>query len=736
MKFDTPAGVTPIDRQAVVGRPDVRVEGPLKTTGMATYAAEHHDVGENLAYGYILGAAIAKGRITRIDSAAARAAPGVVGVLTYETTGPVRGGNFFIQRALAGPLVDHYHQPVAVVVAETFEQARAAASLVDVRYERTKGAFDLVALKTSAPLGPEAKFGGPANNAVGDFDGAFAAATVKVDEMFMVPDQTHAMMEPHASIARWDGDQLTCWTSMQQLSSGTTDLGQIIGVPRENIRLLSPYIGGGFGGKWTAQSDLVLAAFAARMTGRPVKIALQRPIMFNNTTHRAKTIQRLRLGAGRDGRITAIGHDSWSGNLPGGSAEAAPIGTRDLYAGGNRLLRRYLTVLDLMEANAMRAPGEAPGLMALEVAMDELAEKLDMDPVALRVLNDTRVDPEQPSRRFSTRAFVECLQEGAKQFGWSDRSKVPASHRDGKWLIGMGVAGAIRGALISKSAARARLGRDGIVTVECDMTDIGTGSYTIIAQVAAEMLGVTMDRVVAKLGDSRYPETYGSGGQQGAASATAGVYAACVKLRDAVAQRLGFNTSEVDFADGTVRSAGRAVPLATAAEDGEIIGEDVMEYGDLGERYDRQTFGAHFAEVAVDQYTGVVRVRRMLAVCAAGRILNPLTARSQVIGGMTMGIGAALMEEMVVDKRFGFFVNHDLAGYEVPVHADVPHLDVMFIDEVDATMSPLKAKGVGELGLTGVAAAIANAVYNATGVRVRDYPLTLDKHLERLPAIV
>jgi xanthine dehydrogenase YagR molybdenum-binding subunit len=735
MKFDTPAGATPIDRQAAVGQPHVRVEGRLKTTGTARYAAEYHDIGPNLAYGYILGAAIAKGRITSIDLRAARAAPGVVAIVTYETAGPVGGSDFFIHRMLAGPLVDHYHQPVAVVVADTFEQARAAAALVAVRYQREQGAFDLAALKNSAPIGPEAAFGGPANNAVGDFDGAFAVAPVTVDQTYTVPDQTHAMMEPHATIARWDGERLTCWTSIQQIVSGKRDLGKIIGTPKENIRLISPYVGGGFGGKWTAHSDLVLAAVAARMARRPVKVVLQRPIMFNNTTHRAKTIQRVRLGANRDGRIVAIGHDSWSGNLPGGGAEPAPIGTRDLYAGENRLLRRYLARLDLMEANAMRAPGEAPGMMVLEIAMDELAEKLGMDPVALRIINDTQIDPEKPERPFSTRPFVECLRTGAERFGWSERPVTPTSRREGRWLIGMGMASAIRGALISKSAARVRLCRDGTVTVECDMTDIGTGSYTIISQVAAEMMGLPLDRVATRLGDSAFPETYGSGGQQGAASSTAGVYAACTKLRDLVAQRLGFKAGDVEFVDGQVRSAGRARPLADAAENGELVAEDFMEYGDLAERYDRQTFGAHFVEVAVDRYTGAIRVRRMLAVCGAGRILNPLTARSQVIGGMTMGIGAALMEEMAVDTRFGFFVNHDLAGYEVPVHADVPHLDVVFINEVDPTMSPVKAKGVGELGLTGVAAAIANAVYNATGVRVRDYPLTLDKHLSQLPSI-
>jgi xanthine dehydrogenase YagR molybdenum-binding subunit len=312
---------------------------------------------------------------------------------------------------------------------------------------------------------------------------------------------------------------------------------------------------------------------------------------------------------------------------------------------------------------------------------------------------------------------------------------VSAQVREGRWLIGMGMASAIRGAKIAKSAARVRLDRSGVVTVETDMTDLGTGSYTIVQQTAAEVMGVRPDKVVVRLADSTFPETPGSGGQQGGPSVTAGVYAACMKLRETVVRRLGLDPGKIMFADGRVTSGSRSVPLARAADGGDLVVEDFIEFDTLAERYAQQTFGAHFAEVAVDAYTGEVRVRRMLAVCAAGRILNAKLARSQVIGGMVMGIGAALMEEMVIDQRHGFFVNHDLAGYEVPVHADVPHLDAFFIDEVDPTMSPVKAKGVGELGLTGVAPAIANAVYNATGVRVRDYPITLDKHLDRLPEI-
>ncbi|MGE3747213.1 MAG: molybdopterin cofactor-binding domain-containing protein, partial [Sphingomonadaceae bacterium] len=385
---------------------------------------------------------------------------------------------------------------------------------------------------------------------------------------------------------------------------------------------------------------------------------------------------------------------------------------------------------------AMRAPGEAPGMMALEVAMDEMAEKLGIDPIKFRVLNDTQVDPENPARPFSQRRLITCLETGADRFGWSKRSAKPGIMRDGRWLVGMGVAAAFRNNLLGKSGARATLDRDGLITIETDMTDIGTGSYTIIAQTAAETMGVSLDKVKVRLGDSRFPVSCGSGGQWGANNSTSGVYAACMKLRDVISQKLGFNSADTEFVDGEVRSGNRVVALAEAAGDTGLSAEDHIEYGGLDQQYQQSTFGAHFVEVGVDAATAEIRVRRMLAVCAAGRIINPKSARSQVIGAMTMGVGAALMEEAVVDTRFGFFVNHDLAGYEVPVHADIPHQDVIFLDETDPISSPMKAKGVGELGICGVGAAIANAVYNACGVRVREYPITLDKLIAKLPALV
>jgi len=736
MRFDTPAGNNPIDQMKIVGRAVDRVEGHLKTTGSAPYAYEQNEAAPNAVYGYPVMSAIAKGRIAAMDTAPARRAPGVLAVVTAADAGKLGKGNRNVAMLLGGPEVEHYHQAIAVVVAESFEQARAAAALVQVKYEAGAGAFDLKQAKDEGKVKGGGMGGVQNDKRVGDFEGAFEAAPVRLDATYSTPDQAHAMMEPHASIASWDGDRLTVWTSNQMIDWGRGDLAKTLGLPKENVRLVSPYIGGGFGGKLFLRAEAVLAALAARAVQRPVKVALARPMIFNNTTHRPATIQRIRIGATRDGKITAMAHESWSGDLAGGKPENAIQQSRLLYAGANRLTGTRLAVLDLPEGNAMRAPGEASGLMALEMAMDEMAEKLKIDPVMFRITNDTRVDPENPDRPFSQRRLIECMRTGAERFGWSRRNAQPASVRDGRWLVGLGMAAAFRNNLVIRSGARLRLSPAGVVTVETDMTDIGTGSYTIIAQTAAEMMGLPLDRVVVKLGASNFPVSSGWGGQFGANSSTAGVYAAAVKLREAVAQRLGMDAGAAEFADGMVRAGGKSAPLGQAAMQGELVAEDTMEYGDLAKRYQQSTFGAHFVEVAVDAATAEIRIRRMLAVCAAGRILNPKSARSQMIGAMTMGAGAALMEELVVDKRRGFFVNHDLAGYEVPVHADIPHQEVIFLEETDPVSSPMKAKGVGELGICGVAAAISNAVYNATGVRVRDYPVTLDKLLPRMPDMI
>jgi len=731
MKFDTPAGKNPIDQLKVVGQPLNRIDGPLKTTGHAPYAYERHDAVAAPAYGYVVTAGIAKGRVSSMELDAARRSPGVLAIVTADNAGPLQKSQRNTAALLGGPEISHYHQALALVVAETFEQARAAAGLVKVRYTTQKGAYDLAAAKKAGTnfqkTDPDAR--------VGDFEKAFGEAPVTLDAVYHTPDQSHAMMEPHATLAAWEGDKLTVWTSNQMIDWGKTDLAKTLGLPKENVRLISPYIGGGFGGKLFVRSDVLLAALGARAAKRPVKVALSRPQIANNTTHRPATLQRIRLGATAQGTLTAIGHESWSGNLPGGSPEEAIQQTKLMYAGAHRLAGLRLAQLDLPEGNAMRAPGETPGLMALEIAMDEMAEKLGLDPVEFRIRNDTQVDPANPQRPFSQRQLVQCLRDGAQRFGWDKRNAHPGQQRDGRWLVGMGVAAGFRNNLVMKSGARVRLDANGQVTVETDMTDIGTGSYTILGQTAAEMLGVPIEQVTVKLGDSSFPASAGSGGQWGANSSTAGVFAACTKLREAVAAKLGLDPATATFADGQVSGGGKRFALGKAAAGGELVVEDSIEFAELEEKFQQSTFAAHFVEVGVDVATGESRIRRMLAVCAAGRILNPKTARSQVIGAMTMGVGAALSEELAVDTRLGFFVNHDLAGYEVPVHADIPHQEVVFLDETDPVSSPMKAKGVGELGLCGVSAAVANAIYNATGTRVREYPITLDKLLAGLPAI-
>jgi xanthine dehydrogenase YagR molybdenum-binding subunit len=753
MKFNEPASTNPIDQMKVVGQPVNRIDGALKTTGTAPYAMDRHDVVPHQAHGYVVGSAIPKGRIVSMDLAAAKAAPGVIAIVTAQNAGKLNKGNFNTAMLLGGPRIEHYHQAVALVVAETFEQARDAAHLVRIKYAREQGSFDLKAVRNKATA-PKSE---AAESKVGNFTGAFASSPVRHEAEYHTAYESHSMMEPHASIAAWDGEQLTLWTSNQMVAWSVGDLAKTLGIRKDKVRVMSPYIGGGFGSKLFLRADAVLAALGAKAARRPVKVTLQRALIPNNTTHRSATYQRIRIGATREGRITAIAHESASGNLPEGSPENAATQTRSLYAGEHRMTANRVALTDLPEANAMRAPGEAPGMAALEIAMDELAEKLGIDPVQLRILNDTQVVPDNPEKPeatdpqskkpeqkskhnphppFSKRQFIQCLQTGAQRFGWDKRNAKPGQVRDGRWLVGMGMASAFRDNLLTKSAARVRLDRRGFLTVETDMTDIGTGSYTIIAQTASEMMGVPLERVKVRLGDSSFPASCGSGGQWGGNNSTAGVYAACMKLREAVARQAGFDPERAIFADGLVRAGDKSLPLAAAVGERELVAEDLIEYGDINKHFQQSTFGAHFVEVGVDAVTCEVRVRRMLAVCAAGRILNPKTARSQVIGAMTMGVGAALMEELAVDKRLGFFVNHDLATYEVPVHADIPYQEVIFLDETDPMSSPMKAKGIAELGICGVAAAIANAVYNATGVRVRDYPITLDKLVTKMPLSV
>jgi xanthine dehydrogenase YagR molybdenum-binding subunit len=541
------------------------------------------------------------------------------------------------------------------------------------------------------------------------------------------------MMEPHATIASWDGDALTLFTSNQMLAQGQKAVAKTLQMPPEKVRLVSRYVGGGFGSKLWVNADAILAAIGSKAVGRPVKVALTRQQIFHVTTHRSDTVQRVRLGTDAEGHIQAIGHDVLSGNLPTEQGfEAAANQTRTLYAGANRQTRHRLVALDIPVASAMRAPGEAVGMLALECAMDELAEQLKIDPIELRARNEPSQDPTS-NIPYSTRNLVPCMRAGAERFGWDKRNPLAGQTREGRFLVGMGMSASTRANPLQPSKASIRIDSNGIATARMGMTDIGTGTYTIMTQIAAEMLGLPMDRVHVEMGDTDYPMSSGSGGSFGAASAGSALYDACSNLRNTLARAAGIDAQKAVFADGTISGGGKTVSLASLARGGDITADGGIEPGKMKKEYSQQSYGAHFAEVAVDMDTGETRLRRMLGVFSAGRILNAKTARSQAIGGMVFGVGAALEEAVIMDDRFGYFVNHDMAEYHVPVHADIPDIDALFIGDVDNKTNPLKSKGLGELGICGAGAAVANAIYNACGVRVRDYPITLDKVIARLP---
>src|ERR1700729_2687828 len=512
-------------RRGIVGWPLDRIDGRLKVAGGARYAYEVEQ-GPKTAYGFVVEASIGKGRIKSIDTGPAERAPGVIRVRTYRNAPHQGTDNHHVAHpVLRGPEVLYYGLPVGFVVAETFEQARAAAYLVRVNYERSPGRFALRSGLDQARA-PHSQIRPPPDSAVGDFAGAFAAAPVQLDVTYTTPLQSHAMMEPHATLAMWEDDSLILHTSNQMLNQGRDAVARTLKIPVEKVRLISPFIGGGFGSKLWVNADAILAAIAARQLNRPVKTALTRQQVFHVTTHPSDTIQRIRLGTDRNGRILAVGHDVFSGNLWSEQTyEGAALQTRTLYAGDNRLTRHRLAPLDIPVASSMRAPGEAVGLLALECAMDELAARLDLDPIELRMRNEPTEDPEKHIP-YSSRHLIPCFQEGARRFGWDRRNPKPGQSRDGRWFVGMGLAAATRGNPLELSKANVRLGPDGVAVVRMAMTDIGTGTYTILTQIAAEMLGLPPERIRVELGDTNFPQAAGSGGSYGAASSGSAVFAA------------------------------------------------------------------------------------------------------------------------------------------------------------------------------------------------------------------
>ncbi|MAW99014.1 MAG: xanthine dehydrogenase [Sphingomonas sp.] len=718
--------------QGLIGKGLDRVDGPKKVSGQATYSAEY--TFENDCYGFLVRAPFAVGRITKIDTQTAKALPGVIDVVTdFER---------FIRNSAQGAVksapvqgvrdVAYFGEPVAIVVAEGYEQARDAASLVRIEHEAGRGNFDFAEAIADADIPPDGA--APATHDQGDLDKAMGDADATVDEVWTTPSQNSAAMEPHASVALWDDDGLTLYGSYQMPSFDRPSLADALGLETEQVRIIAPYIGGGFGSKLGIAPESVAAAIASKQIGRPVKTVMTRQQVFDATVRRSNTRQRVRLAAGKDGKLTGIGHETHCSNLPDEVFfEPAGIATHFLYGGEHRRITHAIARLNRVLSGSMRAPGEAVGLLALECAMDELAERLGIDPVELRKINDCKRDPEKDIP-YSSRSFTECLDEGAKRFGWDKRNRTPGKMREGEWLIGHGMSGSARGNQLQPSEARVVLRPDGSAIVETDMTDIGTGTYTILSQIAGELLGLPIDRVDVRLGDNRFPPGSGSGGSFGAGSSGSSVYLACEDIRRKLATAMDCEPSDLTLKDGEAIAANRRVSLSDIMS-GEIEATGRIEPGDQGDEVRQAGHGAHFCAVRVNAVTGEVRIDRWTAVFAAGRILNEKTATSQCLGGVVFGIGAALTEELVHDPRNGKVVNRDLAEYHVPVHADVPHVDIRFLPERDTHANPLHAKGIGELGIAGAGAAVANAIANATGARVRDYPLTLDKLLDSLPPV-
>ncbi|MFE6412705.1 xanthine dehydrogenase family protein molybdopterin-binding subunit [Streptomyces sp. NPDC057837] len=691
------------------GAPTERREGREKVGGTARYAAEFHHPGRVQARP--VPAAVARGRVTGVDTAAALAVPGVLDVLTHENAPRLGEPDDATLAVLQNDRVPHRGWFVALVVAETLEAARAGAAAVRVSYDTEQHDVVLGASHPGLYVPEEANAGQPAVREQGDPDGAFGASAARVDVACRVPPLHNHPMEPHTSTARWEDGRLLVHTSSQGAHAVRAVLARLFALPEERIVVTAEHVGGGFGSKGTPRPDVVLAAMAARRTGRPVTVALPRRFLPAVVGHRAPTLHRLRLGADADGRLVSLTHEvATHTSRVKEFVEQAAVPARVMYAAPHRRTLHRVAALDVPSPSWMRAPGEAPGMYALESAMDELAGELGLDPIELRVRNEPDVEPDS-GRPFSSRHLVECLREGARRFGWAARDPRPRARRDGPLLLGTGVAAATYPVMASPSTAGARALPDGTFLVRIDATDIGTGARTVLAQVGADALGVPQERVRIEIGSTELPSAPLAGGSSGTASWGWAVHEACTRLARRLAEHTG--------------------PLP---ERGLDVLADTTGAADAESAWARHAFGAHFAEVTVDTVTGEVRVARLLGVYAAGRILNARTARSQFVGGMTMGLGMALTEGSTVDAAFGDFAESDLASYHVPVHADVAGIEAHWLDEDDPRLNPMGSKGIGEIGIVGTAAAIGNAVHHATGVRFRELPLTPDRVLTGLLA--
>lgn len=699
-----------------------RRDGAAKVCGAARYAAEHHPDG--MLHGVLVRArGLGPVRLVNADEVAA-----ISGVRrVFHDARMIRNaaqggaGKAPVQGVEAAAYVG---QPVALVVAEDFATACEAANRLRVEAD---GADLPVDPKAGEPDPEKTK-----DKTTGDFDTAFSEAAVTLDVTYTTPAMVSAAMEPHAAVAEWDGERLTLHGALQMLRDNKAELADCLGLAEDKVRVLSPFIGGGFGSKLGISADCVAAALAAMELGCPVRVVQSRRQVFEVNTRRTETSQRIRLAADRDGRLTAIGHSARVSNLPDESfSEPVLQGTAFTYAAPNRLLHSELVRIHRPAAGSVRAPGEAVGVTTFEAAMDELANEAGIDPVELRLRNLPEVEPGS-GRPFSSHRLAECLTEGRDRFGWDGRPPEPRQRREGEWWIGTGMAAAVRVNMVSDAEARVTLTPEGRAVVESDMTDIGTGSYTILGQIAAEALGLTPEDIEVVLGDTDLPPGSGSGGSVGAASTGTAVWLACEEIRRAIAGRMECAPGDLTMAEGHATCGNDRRALQDVLSGQPLEGHGKLAPGAAMKKVRQATWGAVFAEVAVSDVTGETRVRRMQGTFAAGRILNQRTARSQAQGGMAWGLGLALTEALVHDRRDGHAVNRDLAEYHVPVNADVPHLDVRLLDEPDDWAGPLGAKGIGELGICGSGSAILNAIHHACGVRIRDLPATPDRVLAGL----
>ncbi|MFE6306232.1 xanthine dehydrogenase family protein molybdopterin-binding subunit [Nocardiopsis sp. NPDC057823] len=686
------------DGTRALGLPLARLEGADKATGRAPYAYEH-PLPDPL-YLHPVTSTVARGRITSVDASAARGTEGVRLVLTHTTAERLADTADREFAVLQSDRVAFHGQLVAAVVADTPETAREAAALVRVDYAVEP--HDVVLTADHPGLYRPEDEDDPADTEQGDPDAELARAPVVVDRTYRTPMEHNNPMEPHTTVAVWDGDGggLTLYDSTQGAHPVRETVAGVFGLDPARVRVVSPHVGGGFGSKGSAHAHNILAAMAAReLPGRPVKFALTRPQMFSLAGHRTPTVQRVRLAAERDGRIRALVHDSVEHtSMVKEFTEGSAAVSRMMYAAPHRRTTQRLAPLDVPIPFWMRAPGEAPGMYALESAMDELAQACGIDPVELRLRNEPETDP-RTGEPWSDRRLARCLREGAERFGWAGRDPAPGTRREGRWRVGTGVAAAVYPHLYNPGSA-AEIGYDGDrYTVDIGAADIGTGSRTALTQIAAQALERPVEEVLLRLGDTDLPPATVAGGSSGTASWSAAVLAAAAAFR------------EEHGADPRPGARARAAAPEDTVEPGRAVA----------------SFGAHFAEVRVDADTGEVRVPRMLGVFSVGRVVNPRTARSQFVGGMVMGLSMALHERSVLDPRFGHVVNADLAEYHVAVNADVGEVEAHWLEGEDPSAGPLGLRGVGEIGIVGTAAAIANAAHHATGVRVRDLPLTPDR---------